>query len=220
MTFDKFCKLMTTPKAILIYWGFVSLSFLYLDKPLSEYFLHLNLKANAHWIDWVGELGQNILYLPSFFLLTIIFKHFYKNKLYYSQSLFLFLCTSITGLFSLLIKITIARARPLLWFNEQLYGFHWFSIKATYMSFPSGHTCTIMSVMFGLSCLYPRYFLFFLITGLCIASSRVLLTAHYLSDIAGGVYLALLVVAWLKNRFFDQKALNHKSKNGIMAELS
>ena len=62
------------------------------------------------------------------------------------------------------------------------------------MVFPSGHATTILSVAFGLSILFPRYRLLFVILGFFIALSRVLLGYHYFSDVLAASYLTLLEV--------------------------
>lgn len=62
-------------------------------------------------------------------------------------------------------------------------------------SFPSGHTSTTFILAIGLALIFPRArYLFLVFAGLA-ASQRVFSQAHYLSDVAGGILLALGLVA-------------------------
>ena len=49
-----------------------------------------------------------------------------------------------------------------------------------------------MSLMAGASILWPRFTFVFIPVGLIVAFSRVVVTAHFFSDILAGTYLGLL----------------------------
>jgi len=77
------------------------------------------------------------------------------------------------------------------------FGFYGFKTSYDYWSFPSGHTTTIMSLAFGLSVLFPRYWVILVSSAVVVALSRVLLIQHYLSDVIVATYLALIEVTIL-----------------------
>ena len=53
-------------------------------------------------------------------------------------------------------------------------------------SFPSGHTITAFAILTPLTVLYPEFSLEFTFAALSIASSRILLGMHFLSDVLAG----------------------------------
>jgi len=95
------------------------------------------------------------------------------------------------------LKVIFGRARPDMLFNDQLYGFYGLQTHAQFWSFPSGHTTTVMGFVFGLCALFPRHCVAFILTGLIVVSTRILLTHHFLSDVLIASYLALLEVGLL-----------------------
>ena len=56
-------------------------------------------------------------------------------------------------------------------------------------SFPSGHTITAFAVAIALGEFYPTLLPFLLLCALCIATSRILLGMHFLSDVVVGALL-------------------------------
>ena len=109
---------------------------------------------------------------------------------------------------NLVLKIVFSRARPDLLFSQQWYGFYGFKFSAPFWSFPSGHATTIMGFVFALCALWPKYRYLFLLYGVLIALSRVVLTHHYLSDVMVASYLALVEVGLLYSWFVQRKWLS------------
>lgn len=68
-------------------------------------------------------------------------------------------------------------------------------------SFPSGHTITAFSILTPLMVLYPEHTIEFTFIGLSIASSRIILGMHFLSDVivgaAAGTLLGYFALALL-----------------------
>jgi undecaprenyl-diphosphatase len=56
-------------------------------------------------------------------------------------------------------------------------------------SFPSGHTIAAFAITLSVGQFYPPLLLPLLLTALMIATSRVLLGMHYLSDVIAGMLL-------------------------------
>lgn len=123
-----------------------------------------------------------------------------------AASLYVLCAVVIAGLAAVLLKSVIGRARPRLFEQTGPYAFDIFGLDANWVSFPSGHTTTIMSCAAALALLLPRWRLPILIAGAMFSVSRVLIGAHYPSDVLGGVALGALV-AWLVARALAQRRL-------------
>ena len=195
--FNRLLNFMLRPWIAGSYVAFVFLSFYYFDKPLAYYFHDLSLKAAFPVLHWVTCLGEGLVYIGTFFILALIFRYVYRNKIRETRCWFLWLCVLVPNLISLVLKILLGRARPELLFDENLYGFYGFHTNHLYWSFPSGHASAIVGLVLGLSIVFPRYFYLCLLSGLLIISTRVFLTNHYLSDVMATSYLVLLEIGLL-----------------------
>ena len=195
--FDRLLRIMLQPWVAVSYLSFTVLSFLYLDKPIA-YFLHgLEIKTRVPLIYWITKLGQGAVYMALFFILAVFFRYMRRNKEFETRSWFLLLCVLVPNIICGILKVLLGRARPELWFDSQLFGFYGMHFNASFWSFPSGHTTTIAGLVFGLSIVFPRYFYAFIVSGLVVISTRVLLTDHYLSDVMATGYITLLEVGML-----------------------
>ena len=128
-------------------------------------------------------------------------------------SLFLFLAIALSGLLVVFLKIIFGRYRPVMLFESGKYGFTFFQLtQARKLSFPSGHTDTIFAFMTALSLLIPRHRIPFFCLAIVVAASRVLIGAHYPSDVVMGGYLGIVTTLYLKGIFLS-KGLDIFSKN-------
>jgi membrane-associated phospholipid phosphatase len=116
----------------------------------------------------------------------------------------IFTTVAIAGLANDGLKLIFSRARPRLWLHGDLSGFFFDRLGSDYQSFPSGHTATSVAAAIVLAGLFPRWRIGFAIFALLIASSRVVLSAHYLSDVLAGAAVgaasAAAVTAWFRRR--------------------
>ncbi|MBA4697162.1 MAG: phosphatase PAP2 family protein [Legionella sp.] len=170
------------------------LSYLYVDKSLAAYCHGFDFRDEWPWLLWITFLGGSKIWVPSLFISALFFRYVLINSCWEMRSWFLFFCIAIPDTLCWLLKMTLGRARPVLWFNEQLFGFYGWQQDPTFWSFPSGHTTTIMGCVFGLSILFPKYIRAWLLMGFVVSCSRILLTYHYVSDILVAGYLTLLEV--------------------------
>lgn len=192
--FAKTFNFMKKPWVITSYAILVILSYIFIDRALATYFHQLDLRTTMHFLHYLTALGQWMGYLVLFFAAAFYFRFIQVNPLYAARSLYLLACVFLVNMVCLVIKVTLSRARPDLFFTANQFGFYWFKLKGIYWSFPSGHTTTIISVASGLGIVFPRYFYVLLSLALLVAASRVLLYYHYLSDVMTGFYLSLMVV--------------------------
>lgn len=141
-----------------------------------------------------------ILFVPAFILVRFI----KKNRDWSMKLLFLVIAISTSGLINMLIKWIAGRNRPINLFNQGVFGFNYFEIGYELNSFPSGHALTAFSLAAALSILFPRCSVFAFIAATAIALSRVMITAHYLSDVVAGAMIGIvctLVVKYYFDRF-------------------
>ncbi|MBP7866307.1 MAG: phosphatase PAP2 family protein [Acidobacteria bacterium] len=94
------------------------------------------------------------------------------------------------------LKYLLARARPVELFDHGTYGFFFFSDEYNLNSTPSGHTIRIFSLMTALSVLFPRGRLLFLGLAALVGASRVVVTAHYPSDVLFGAFIGVFAALW------------------------
>lgn len=221
LSFNRLFHFMIKPGSIFTYGLLCTLVFLYMDKPLAEILYAQDVSTRYIFISWLTHLGLFALYSSLFFAAALWFRYVKKNALNEARCWFLWLCVLFNGSLCVVLKIFLGRARPELWFEHGFYGFYGFEYHSVFWSLPSGHTTTVMTVAFGLSVLFPRFRSLFILTGLSVALSRVLLVHHYLSDIMAAVYLSLTGTGFLLwvlqkntrlNTFFKTSELIQKEK--------
>ncbi len=115
--------------------------------------------------------------------------------------LFMIVAMATSGLTEILIKFVLGRERPRIFLRDGTMDFHPFHLRIADSSFPSGHTQSICSAMLALSVIYPPLRPLFLAMAVLVAASRVVIGAHYLSDVVGGVWLAVVAVLYWRRRF-------------------
>jgi len=117
---------------------------------------------------------------------------------------YIFLAVSLPSLVVTIGKRMIGRARPPLFIQTNRFDFLPFSWRVEYASLPSGHATTAFAVAVAIGALYPRARIPMWIFAATIALSRVVLAAHYPSDVLAGAVVgaagALLVRRWFAAR--------------------
>lgn len=197
--FMRLWKIMTNPWVICAYISLVITSFLYIDKPLAVFLYSLKVAHHWPWLAWVTHLGLGGIYMVALFVLAVLCR-LLRNTLWEARLWFLWLAVIGSATICLVIKVMMGRARPDLLFSNGYYGFYGFHSEPLYWSFPSGHTTNIMALVFGLTVLFPRWCFYYILLGVLIAGSRVLLLQHYLSDVLMAIGVAFLTTGWLRQR--------------------
>ncbi|MFB2531477.1 phosphatase PAP2 family protein [Paracoccus sp. p4-l81] len=108
---------------------------------------------------------------------------------------------AISGLAASFAKNVIGRMRPYAMPDPGVLVFQPFDFHAAFASFPSGHATTVMALAVGLSVIWPRLAPAFWVVGLWGALSRVLIGAHWPSDVIAGGLLGAAVAIWLRGVF-------------------
>ena len=169
---------------IIIYDYFLNLSYGFETSYLKKFFIRIT------------ELGDSLWYFSIVFFVFLLSFVCEKTKLIaikksqYLKNIcfFSFFYLALVGLITQILKHIIGRPRPNHTNFDVGASFNFFSTDASFHSFPSGHSSTIFAVAIILSLLVPRLKIFFLLMAIVVAFSRVVVGAHFITDIvAGGV---------------------------------
>lgn len=177
----------------------------FVDRPVAYFFWQLDQTAPeiVAMARFMTDLGKSHWYLTPLgtgavlcFLLSRLGGT--RARLYAQAAVnqaFLFSAIGISGLMVDGIKILVGRARPVLLREDGIFGLAPWSFESRWWSFPSGHANTMFALSFALMLLFPRWRWLFLTTGALVASTRVVVCAHYVSDVAASALLALLTTS-------------------------
>jgi membrane-associated phospholipid phosphatase len=92
------------------------------------------------------------------------------------------------------LKLAVGRARPLL--DRGAAAYHPFSGGEDMNSFPSGHTATAVAMALLLGTFFPRARIVFYFFAVVVAVHRIVVDAHFPSDLVGGAAVGALSV-WI-----------------------
>lgn len=200
-------------------WAVFSLSFIllelaligYADEPLSQYIRTLDPSViNAFraytdlgkslWYLWPSAIGGLVCFTLAMSPQLPMPK---RDRFRSSAQLlgFFFVCVALSGVVTDIIKPLAGRARPVLLERDGFYGFHPFTAHAVYNSFPSGHATTAFAVALALTVIWPRGRYWFLAFAAILGLSRVMVNAHYLSDVLAGALVGTLTVFVMRQLF-------------------
>ncbi len=182
------------------------ISYLFWDISLMKYCLTLS-PAIKKWAEVITTFGIATWYFVASLILYLFFRFIYKNNLYAARFLFVFLSLSITGIFTILLKWIAGRHRPVDLFNLGRFGFDYFGHLYEITSFPSGHVQTAFSLATALTILFPRWGIPLFIMAGAIGISRIIITAHFLSDVIAGAGIGIIGTLILKY-YFDRYQFN------------
>jgi undecaprenyl-diphosphatase len=120
--------------------------------------------------------------------------------------MFLFTAVALPGIFVNIIKGFIGRARPFVGGAADPYLYKVWTWVPAYASFPSGHATAAASIAFAFGAIWPRLRVALWIYAAFIFVSRVVVTAHHPSDVAGGLFFGV-AGAWLVRHYFASRSL-------------
>ena len=128
--------------------------------------------------------------------------HFDRACLFLTERAgFLVAVLAFSGIASQVIKHLFGRARPSLIDMVGPFHFDLMALKSTYASMPSGHAVSAFAMAVSLGWMAPRLRLPLLGLALLIAISRVVISAHYPSDVIAGAGLGTACAIILRRAF-------------------
>jgi lipid A 4'-phosphatase len=191
-------------------------SILWLDRPVATYF-HEHGEPWRPACELIQRIGIGTPYVVLFGLLFVglrwggylppLRRWATRMRAAAPVPAFLFAAVAVSGLTVDFLKVIFGRARPKLFFAAGTYDFTWLGLGASYWSFPSGHAATAAAIMTALWCLWPRHPLFYIGLAAIVAASRIVMGAHYLSDVVMGAFVAVLLTRGLAALFVHFQAL-------------
>jgi membrane-associated phospholipid phosphatase len=197
-----------------IYIGVFLLCMILIDAPIMRAVGHL-----PRWVIWpfdqITDFGKSGWFLWPLGILFIALAALPARLSKMSQAVlaaamvrigFLFLAIAVPGLFVTIVKRMIGRARPMVVGHIDPYVFVPFKWTAAYASLPSGHATTAFSVLVVFGSLWPRWRTELLIYAALVSLSRIVVTAHFPSDVFAGAIVGILG-ALMVRRYFALRRL-------------
>ncbi len=157
--------------------------------------------------NWILMLSGAVMIVMSFFRADR-----FRGKRYviwhriFLNFYFVFTTVAFSGLLALFFKNAIGRARPPFVEGVGVWQSIPFGDNFEFASFPSGHSTTAGAMTIALMLLFPRFRLFFILAGLWIAISRMVIGVHFPSDVFGGFAFGAMFT-WIYARSFACKRL-------------
>ncbi|ODR98224.1 hypothetical protein AUC69_09985 [Methyloceanibacter superfactus] len=127
---------------------------------------------------------------------------------------FVFVSVGGAGLIANLLKSILGRARPKLFETVSQFEFQLFAFDPDYASTPSGHATTIFAFAAVIAILWPRGRVMLYTAAAWIAASRVLIGAHYFTDVVLGAALGTAFPYWVRDRFAARRWLFERTAEG------
>lgn len=179
--------------------------FFFFDKPI-------NLWINDNWSGtWITDWGNNISNLAngSFvrlgialcFIIILIYDAGLKRR-WTRYLLYICLSVAIALVIGEGLKYLLGRHRPIMLFEQDLYGLTFFSTEWAMNSTPSGHTLRAFAILTALSMLFRRFAFVFISIAVLVGVSRVIVTDHYPSDVVFGAFIGVFTALWVYKHFF------------------
>jgi membrane-associated phospholipid phosphatase len=114
---------------------------------------------------------------------------------------FFFATVALSGILTNLIKLAVGRSRPKQLVIDGYYDFQPWHLDADLRAFPSGHATTMFAMAFAIAMIRPPWRWPAFVFAIVISATRVIINAHYLSDVIGGLVVALVTAVGLKYAF-------------------
>ncbi len=175
---------------------------------LKEFFEDITRLGSSSWYFAISIIGFGLVYLNN----RLGFIKIEKQKKISNFFISSFFYILVVGIIIQVLKHIVGRPRPNHTNFEEPFGFNFFTLDSSFHSFPSGHSSTIFIVCFVLAATFPKLKYFFYFLASVIALSRVVVGAHFFTDIVAGAMLALISFKII-NTVLEKKYAQYKFSN-------
>lgn len=176
--------------AIFLATACIVICYLYIDIPVAVFFHPYQETPVTFVARFFTKFGEAQWYLVPSLLLGGILWNIRRDIA--SRAFYLFTTVAFSGIAVTVLKPLFSRARPKMYFMEDLYGFYLGRFAESYQSFPSGHATVFFSTCAALAVLLPRWRAPLLVTASLFSATRVVLQMHFVSDLIAGALLGIL----------------------------
>lgn len=181
---------------ITLFLTLITVSIILVDRPLAIFIQHHLgfLKLPFHKIIVGIEFLSGFAiskYLVGIIVLCVGLVLLAKDRNSQRANIFFFIGSALvlSRLVAGLLKNVFDRSRPYVFVNDNSVNDFFYTGGS---SFPSGHAAHFFGLFLPLIVLFPRYKWALLIIPVFVAVQRVIANDHYISDILGGVLIAML----------------------------
>jgi membrane-associated phospholipid phosphatase len=168
------------------------------DREVSQFFRSVDPRVIdfARAITDLGKSGPYIVFCVIGMVVLRVTRRGLKdvmdravNRWVFGALGFVLASLSVSGILTNILKDIIGRARPVLLEREGFYGLQPFTFDAIYNSFPSGHSTTFLALGVSLGLLMPRLLKPLVVVCFALATTRIIVNAHFVSDVFGGAFM-------------------------------
>ncbi len=150
--------------------------------------------GKSHWILWSTGLFMIGALAVDWSKFTFRIKMAFVVLWTYAG--FIFFVVASSGIIALIFKWCLGRARPRYYEELGPVFFDFFRFHPHFTSFPSGHSTTVAALCTALCLLFPSWLWFIVVIGFWLVFSRIMVSAHYPSDVVAGTLLGITVTLW------------------------
>jgi len=187
--------------------GMVAVCYHLLDRPAAIWARGLDPEIVAVF-KRITIIGSSTPYLVALAVLYPVLRFSLRREAAAKRALFVIAAIVVSGLSVDLLKWIVARWRPKAFFADpSQYGFAFFKTGYVHYSFPSGHATTTLAVACALTLLFPRLRVVWIGVAVVVATSRVIVGAHFPGDVIAGAWFGVVITLALSRTIWFREAL-------------
>jgi membrane-associated phospholipid phosphatase len=172
------------------------LSYCFVDDSAQRFTAQFGFRGDFRaLLDFIGYLGHGVF--CAFVVITVLCLDWPKRK----QAILIVMATLLSGGLTSAIKYSVHRERPALVAGRATIPSESMLGRASFQSFPSGHTATAFALATSLALIYPHGTVFFFVWATLVGTQRVLVQAHYPSDVFAGAMIGFIAAIVIRALF-------------------
>lgn len=183
---------------------------LYADYDITLFVSH-HFNPDGWWGQRLNEavkLGLGLPYIVGFLVLYIWVRFVVFSRVWVKRILYMQFCVLVSAIICDAIKYIIWRPRPKKFLHHDYTQFTWWFDRPFHLasshSFPSGHTTTAAAVGIAVAFLFPKWRWWGIGFMVLIATLRVVLLLHFVTDVMAGMYLGGVCSLLLYRYYYTQ----------------